>query len=80
MKNIQVIDDAINCVYDIFQATEDEYSQIFRGGADVAFIDEIEDTVPPSVFEQIWNRRIPKHTANGIHGILFCGLEEKKAF
>jgi hypothetical protein len=41
MKNIQVIDGAINSVYDIFSATEDEFSLIFPEGQDVAFIDEV---------------------------------------
>jgi len=30
MKNIQVIDGALNAVYDIFQATDEEFSLIFR--------------------------------------------------
>jgi hypothetical protein len=29
MKNIQIIDGAENSVYDIFQATEDEFAVIF---------------------------------------------------
>jgi hypothetical protein len=40
MKNIQVIDGAENCVYDIFAATDEEFSLIFPRGQDVAFIDE----------------------------------------
>jgi len=41
MKNIQVIDGAPNCVYDIFAATDDEYYLVFPCGEDVAFIDEV---------------------------------------
>ena len=41
MKNIQVIDGAKNCVYDIFAATEEEFTLIFPAGEDVAFIDEV---------------------------------------
>ena len=29
MKNIQIIDGALNCVYDIFSAEEDEFLLIF---------------------------------------------------
>ena len=36
MKNIQIIDGAENSVYDIFQATEDEFAVIFPDGTDVA--------------------------------------------
>ena len=41
MKNIQVIDGALNSVYDIFSATEDAFSLIFPAGQDIAFIDEV---------------------------------------
>ena len=41
MKNIQIIDGAINCVYDIFAATDEEFATIFPEGTDIAFIDEV---------------------------------------
>ena len=84
VKNIQVIDGADNCVYDIFQATEDEFDLIFPSGQDVAFIDEVRagrnETELDAAFEAIWKRRIPKNKAQGIHGILFYELASKKAY
>jgi hypothetical protein len=75
MKNIQIIDGAANCVYDIFSATDEEFSLIFPAETDVAFIDEVYGRASASeldpVFEQIWQRRVPKANANGIHGLLF---------
>lgn len=41
MKNIQIIDGALNAVYNIFQATDEEFSLIFPRGQDIAFIDEV---------------------------------------
>jgi hypothetical protein len=41
MKNIQVIDGANNAVYDIFAATDEEFTLIFPEGQDVAFIEEV---------------------------------------
>lgn len=84
MKNIQVIDGAANCVYDIFAATEEEFSLVFPAGQDVAFIDEVyergDSKTLDLAFEKIWTRRIPKREAHGIHGLLFYELEEKKAY
>ena len=84
MKNIQVIDGARNCVYDIFAATEEEFSLIFPKGHDVAFINEVLEREDPAAleaaFEKIWKRRIPKREAKGIHGMLFYELEEKKIY
>lgn len=82
MKNIQVIDGALNAVYDVFAATDEEFALIFPRGQDVAFIDEVMARAPRAgldkAFERIWQRRIPKAQAMGIHGLLFYELEHKK--
>ena len=84
MKNIQVIDGANNCVYDIFAATVDEFSLIFPPGQDVAFIDEVQARDPSEAldlaFTKLWTRRVPKAEAMGIHGVLFYELEHKKQY
>ena len=81
MRNIQVIDGASNCVYDIFAATDEEFSMIFPDGQDVAFINEVmargsSDSLD-AAFEQIWRRRVPKGQVIGIHGLLYYGLDHK---
>jgi hypothetical protein len=85
MKNIQVIDGAINCVYDIFAATDEEFALIFRDDRDIAFIDEVyaQASDAPALdraFATLWTRRVPKAQAMGIHGTLFYELEAKKPF
>jgi hypothetical protein len=84
MKNIQVIDGALNSVYDVFAATDAEFALIFPGDQDIAFIDEVMARGPErelsDAFERIWQRRIPKREAVGIHGLLFYELEVKKQF
>ncbi|WP_460318504.1 hypothetical protein [Pseudomonas ogarae] len=84
MKNIQIIDGALNCVYDIFAAEDDEFALIFPDGTDIAFIDEVyargDGIMLDSAFEQIWARRVEKSRANGIHGTIFFELEEKKIY
>lgn len=84
MKNIQVIDGAINSVYDIFAATDEEFSLIFPEGNDIAFIDEVyargNAKALDKAFKNIWGRRIPKREVSGIHGLLFYQLEEKKVY
>jgi hypothetical protein len=84
VKNIQIFDGAENAVYDIFAATDDEFALIFPSGTDVAFIDEVyqQQSAPilDAAFTAIWKRRIPKHQAMGIHGILFYECEQKKVY
>ena len=82
MKNIQVIDGAENCVYDVFSATDEEFALVFPLDTDVAFIDEVyangDEKVLNAAFNAIWKRRIKKSAAQGIHGILFYELPEKE--
>lgn len=84
MKHIQVIDGAENCVYDIFAATDEEFSLIFPQGQDVAFIDEVMARGPKdkldAAFSRIWQRPVRKAEVIGIHGLLFYGLEYKKQY
>lgn len=84
MKNIQIFDGADNAVYDIFAATDEEFSLIFPNGTDVAFIDEVYQNQSPHVldtaFNEIWKRRVPKQQAMGIHGILFYECDHKKVY
>jgi hypothetical protein len=84
MKNIQVIDGATNSVYDIFAATEEEFSLIFPSGQDIAFIDEVCARESAErlrqVFDSLWKRRVVKAEAIGIHGLLFYELEVKKPY
>ena len=81
MKNIQIIDAADNCVYDIFAATDEEFALVFPEGQDIAFISEVcfrgcSDDLDRA-FAMIWTRRLPKPEVMGIHGTLFYELDHK---
>ncbi|MFA9287399.1 hypothetical protein ACCQ08_21635 [Comamonas sp. SY3] len=84
MKNIQIIDGAENCVYDIFSATDEEFLKIFKNSTDIAFIDEVYEAGDSKeldeIFLKIWRRPVCKREAIGIHGILFYELEAKKKY
>lgn len=87
MKNIQVIDSAINCAYSIYQVEDDVFDLIFPNeGQDIEFIEDFEERVGiekvNSVLRPAWSRMIrEKSNVNGIHGTLFYELrDEKKRF
>lgn len=79
-KNIQVIDGARNCAYDIYRVSEDDFELIFGGaGQNIAFSDELS----PEALEALgcaWTNRVEKHEANGIHGTIFYELAFKKEY
>lgn len=86
MKNIQVIDDAINCTYDIFSIEESDFYEIFPDGNDIEFEDDLfkrfGDVKAKELLSKLWVNRLDKKTIMGIHGTLFFGYycEDKKPF
>ncbi|BAS58989.1 hypothetical protein NIES2135_14910 [Leptolyngbya boryana NIES-2135] len=82
MKNIQIIDRAINCAYDIYSATDEEFLKIFPNpGQDIQFNEDIEDDEEVrQILARLWKRRVKKSEVHGIHGTLFYQLSEKKRF
>ena len=84
MKNIQIIDGAINCVYDIFQISDAGFDLIFTESTDIAFIEDLEirdnwsEIIPH--LSKMWSCRVLKKDVNGIHGTLFYQLIEKKKY
>jgi hypothetical protein len=83
-RNVQVIDGARNCVYDVFALSEEDFALLFPDGSDIAFAEDFEsrpdlDRVLAAL-ERLWLNRIPKALAMGIHGLLFYELPEKRQF
>jgi copper oxidase (laccase) domain-containing protein len=82
MKNIQVIDGAINCAYDIYEATAEDFDLIFpEAGQDIQFVEDLTDNeAGDQALKRLWKNRLNKKDVQGIHGTLFCELEAKKTF
>jgi len=84
MKNLQVIDGVDNCAFDVFAATEKEFTLLFPDGRDIEFIADfvarVGEKVAGDVTKAIWNRLQDKKKINGIHGTLFYELDAKKRF
>jgi len=83
--NIQVIDGAENCTYDIFGASPEDFAEVFpEEGQDIEFIDDFFSRVGENraieITSRLWEDRVDKKTVQGIHGTLFYELEYKKEF
>lgn len=78
MKNVQVIDGAVNCAFGIFQATGAEFALIFP--AALQEIEFAEDLARQAVdaLVAVWDRPVRKQDANGIHGTLFYQFEDRR--
>lgn len=75
MKNIQIIDGAENATFSLFQATEDEFAELFVDGTDMDLIEDVirrlGDDRAGEILNAIWERPVLKRNANGLHGTLF---------
>ena len=84
MKNVQIIDGAINATFSIFQATDEEFSVIFPDGRDIEIADDLFERVGEGealrVLEPLWNRPILKRDAMGIHGTLYYDAEARREY
>src|SRR5262245_57255948 len=83
MKNIQVIDGALNCTFSIFQATDEEFALLFpEAGQEIQFAEDLANLPAQgevsAALNRIYERPIRKRDARGIHGTLFYGLDYYK--
>jgi hypothetical protein len=80
MKNIQIIDSAVNCTFSIFQATPEDFDLLFpEPGQDIQFSEDLaslpHQKAVMTALGKLWERPIKKCDAVGIHGTIFYGLE-----
>ena len=84
MKNVQVIDSAENCTYDVFAISDFGYLLMFPDGRDIEFIDDFIKRVgkrrAKQILDPMWKKRKNKLKIVGLHGTLFFELSQKKPF
>jgi hypothetical protein len=85
MKNIQIIDGADNATYSIFQATEEEFKQLFpKIGQDIEIIEDyvkrVGEPEATRALSNIWERPVYKRDVKGIHGTLFYDYGKKAKY
>lgn len=78
MKNVLVVDAAANATLSVFQATDEEFAQIFPGhGQDIELIEDLaermDEAAAGELLAPLWGRPILKRDAGGIHGVLYYG-------
>lgn len=84
MKNVQIIDDAVNATFSIFQTTDEDFAVIFPEGRDIELADELVERVGEEeasrILSLLWERPILKRDAMGVHGTLFYDADERREF
>jgi hypothetical protein len=82
MKNIQIIDNALNATFSLFQATPAEFDAMFPDGRDMELAEDLVARLgrdeAARLLARLWDRPILKRDAMGIHGTLFYGNEDRR--
>ena len=82
MKNIQIIDGALNATFSLFQATDEEFAAIFPNGSDMQIIEDVFERLGQEQFGNavtpMWDRPVLKIDAVGIHGTLLYDSEDRR--
>lgn len=77
MKNIQVIDGAMNSVFEIYAVSDELFSILFPNGTDVAFeVDLLKKFPQTGRLKNSYKRRPKKKSVRGIHGTLHLNLSD----
>lgn len=85
MKNVQIIDNAVNTEYAIYKVSEAVFKFLFpNDGQNIEFIEDVISRsgveLTSKMINNIWNCKVTKSEVKGLHGTLFYGLIEKKKF
>ena len=85
MKNIQIIDGALNATFSVFQAIDEEFAAIFPAeGQDMELIEDFTERVGAEealrILLPVWERPVLKRDAQGIHGTLYYQYEDRRRY
>lgn len=82
MKNVQVIDGADNCAYNVYAISDDDYDLMFPNGQDIEFIEDFWKRLGQKKAQEIRDRLnrglLRKTEIRGIHGTLFIEFKRQK--
>lgn len=72
MKNIQIIDGALNGRFELYTLTDQIFNQLFALGQDEIYLEDLDEDLQndETFWNQVYAQEIDRRTVQGIHGIL----------
>jgi hypothetical protein len=74
MKNIQIIDGAVNSVFEVYEVSDELFELMFPGNSDIAFMNEVDELFQrvggDQKWELVYRNKVDKKHVLGIHGTL----------
>ena len=72
MKNIEIVDGALNSRFEIYAVEDHIFARLFPNGTDEIYLEDVDDILQEDVsfWESIYAKEVNRQTVQGIHGIL----------
>ena len=72
MKNIEIVDGALNSRFEIYAVEDEAFSALFTGGSDEIYLEDLSDELQNDAifWDRIYAQEVDRRSVQGIHGIL----------
>ena len=72
MKNVLIIDGALNSQYEVYQITDAMFETLFKSDEQEIYLADLDKLLQDDVdfWNAFYHTQVDKKTVNGIHGIL----------
>ena len=81
MRNIEVVDGALNSRFEIYAVTDEDFDRIFGDETDDAYLEDLEEELQNDVefWDRVYGQEVERQIVDGIHGILHTHPRAKKS-
>ena len=72
MRNIEIVDGALNSRFEIFAVEDRIFDRLFCGGKDEIYLEDLSEDLQNEVkfWDEVYAREVDRSSVQGIHGIL----------
>lgn len=72
MKNIEIVDGALNSRFEIYAVTDEIFARLFPVGTDEIYLEDLDEHVQEDAtfWNQVYAQALDRQSVQGIHGIL----------
>jgi hypothetical protein len=72
MKNIEIVDGALNNRFEIYEVVDEVFDRLFKNGEDKIYLDDVDEDLQEDgqFWDQVYVKEVDRHEVQGIHWIL----------
>ena len=72
MKNIEIVDGALNSRFEIYTAEDAVFHRLFPDGTEEIYLEDLSEALQNDVafWDRVYEQEVDRQTVQGIHGIL----------